>query len=207
MEYNCSVCNKTYKSYQSIWNHNRLYHPTLDIQISKKQRDFSCSNCNKKFTRKDSMIFHKENSCKNKNIEENNNKANDEKFTKLEKQLADLQKLVEENKNKNTPTETKVSYKSNYVYLIEKYDVNNNNFVYKFGKTNRPIQDRMKEHCLTSKVLLILEVDDCSLVENNILKILNNDNNIIRDKDLGNEYFHCNDKKYIINIVMKNITI
>ena len=87
----CSICNKTYKSYQSIWNHNKLYHPNIEIKISKKQRDFSCSNCNKKFTRKDSMIYHIENSCKNKpTINE---------ISELKKQVAELQKIVLENKS------------------------------------------------------------------------------------------------------------
>jgi hypothetical protein len=209
MTYLCNKCNKEYKSYKSLWNHNSIFHPQEKIIINRndnKIRDFSCTNCNKKFTTKQSMLHHIENTCKNKIIEINNNKANDEKFTKLEKQLANLQKLIEE--NKNISKETKASCKNNsmnYVYLIEKYDVNNENSVYKFGKTNRPIMDRMKEHCNTSKILLILAVDDCSVVENNILKILNNDNNIIKEKDIGNEYFNCGDKQYIINIVLKNL--
>ena len=25
-EYNCKICNKKYKSYQSLWNHNKKFH-------------------------------------------------------------------------------------------------------------------------------------------------------------------------------------
>ena len=60
--------------------------------------------------------------------------------------------------------------KLNYVYLIEKHDSNTDDTIYKFGKTTRDIIDRMREHCRTSKVLLVMEVDDCNSMEKNILK-------------------------------------
>ena len=198
MEYKCTLCNKDYKTYKTFWSHNKNIHADIDIYISNKERNYACTNCNKKFTRKDTMVYHIKNTCKDKD-----KKVPEDKITKLEKQLADLQKMVVENKKIS-----KASCKSkdlNYVYLIEKYDVNNENSVYKFGKTNRPIMDRMKEHCNTSKILLIIAVEDCSIVENNILKILNKDANIIKEKDIGNEYFYCDDKQYIINIILKNI--
>ena len=33
MDYECAICNKKYKSYQSIWNHNNRIHSNLDICI------------------------------------------------------------------------------------------------------------------------------------------------------------------------------
>ena len=30
MDYHCNICNKKYKSYQSIWNHNRKYHTNIN---------------------------------------------------------------------------------------------------------------------------------------------------------------------------------
>ena len=201
--YTCSICNKKYKSYQSIWNHNNRYHNAMNIMIKpidNKERKFECTNCNKKFTTKHCMQTHMNNICK---IKDNN--VND--IAELKKQVAELQKSVLENKNtKNISTNEKPSSSCNYIYLIEKFDVNNNHFIYKFGKTNRPIMERIKEHCLSSKILLILNVDDCNVIENNILKVLNSDSNIKREKDIGNEYFYCNDSKYIIDIILKNLS-
>ena len=80
-----------------------------------------------------------------------------------------------------------------YVYLIEK-----------FGKSNRECSKRLKEHGNEAKVLLIIDVDNCNLVERYILNILRHTENI-KQCVFGNEYFICNDKKYIISIILKNI--
>jgi hypothetical protein len=194
MDFSCSICNKGYKSYQSVWNHKKRFHTESNDYIDNKKRAFSCPNCNKKFTRKDSMSYHIKTPCAIK-------KTNDDKITKLEKQVAILEQTIKKTNNK-TICKTNTC---NYVYLIEKFDMNNNMSIYKFGKTNRPILDRIKEHCLTSKVLFILEVSDCDISENNILKILNNDIKITRNKYIGNEYFCCDDKEYIVNTVLKNL--
>ena len=93
----------------------------------------------------------------------------------------------------------------NYVYLIQKYDLNTGTDVYKFGKTARVPTERMKEHCNTSKILFIISVDSCSVTEKTILSILKNDKNIKQRKDIGNEYFSCENKKYMMNLIMENI--
>ena len=95
MSYNCTICKKEYKTYKTYWSHNKNIHADMNIYISDKQRDFSCSNCNKKFTRKDTMTYHLNNTCKNKDKHE----IKEDKITKLEKQVAELQKIVLENKS------------------------------------------------------------------------------------------------------------
>ena len=72
MSFSCSICDKKYKSYQSLWNHNNKFHNELGIRIVNKDRKFKCDKCNKTFTRKDNMIFHINNSCKYNIIETNN---------------------------------------------------------------------------------------------------------------------------------------
>ena len=97
MSFFCVICDKNYKSYKTLWSHNKNIHSNEIIYISNKDRNFSCSKCNKKFTRKDSMTYHINNTCKKKD--------EDDKITKLEKQVAELQKIVLENKpNKNNNT-------------------------------------------------------------------------------------------------------
>ena len=91
-----------------------------------------------------------------------------------------------------------------YIYLIEKFDVNNKEYIYKFGKINREYSKRIKEHGYEANVLLILDVNNCNVMEKKILNILSNTENI-RKCDFGNEYFLCNDKEYIKSIILKNI--
>ena len=66
MSYYCDQCNKNYKTYQSIWNHNKKFHNNQNIQITTKERKYICIKCNKLFTRKDNMKNHMNNICKNK---------------------------------------------------------------------------------------------------------------------------------------------
>jgi hypothetical protein len=55
-EFKCNICNKEYKSYQTLWNHNKIKHIL-------KNNKFSCELCNKKFTRKDNLKYHINNTC------------------------------------------------------------------------------------------------------------------------------------------------
>lgn len=143
---------------------------------------------------------------KSKNIpvmKPKNFKVIDTKFKFDMDNVIDISNLfVEENYTKNNINK-KICH--NYVYLVEKYDINSDQAVYKFGKSNRPILERLKEHCYTSKVLLILEVEDANFTESSILKLLNNDKNIIKRIDLGNEYFLCENKYYLISLISKNV--
>ena len=72
MEYRCTICIKTYKSYQSLWNHNKKFHNNLvknskekvknskeilsNIQIEDKI--YNCKFCNKFFSYKQSRYDH-----------------------------------------------------------------------------------------------------------------------------------------------------
>ena len=44
-------------------------HPELHIYISKKERNFSCKQCSKKFTRNNTLNYHIKNTCKNEVVE------------------------------------------------------------------------------------------------------------------------------------------
>jgi hypothetical protein len=93
----------------------------------------------------------------------------------------------------------------NYIYLLELRDMNEKKDVYKFGRSERTIWKRLKEHCKTSKPLLILEVDDCKKIERDILSIHNRDKKITQRNDLGREYFECADKNYLKCLILKNV--
>ena len=41
MEHKCTVCDKLYKSYQSLWNHNKKFHKFNVNQMSKNVNQMS----------------------------------------------------------------------------------------------------------------------------------------------------------------------
>ncbi len=62
--YKCEICNKYYKTYQSLWNHNKLKHPNKSVKIQSESKNFKCENCGGLFTRKFNLQQHVKHSCK-----------------------------------------------------------------------------------------------------------------------------------------------
>jgi hypothetical protein len=93
MEYYCVKCNKEYASYQSLWIHNKKFHPINNKSIDKsdklhdksidkpKHKNYKCNKCNKNFIHYQSRWKH-EKKCKinkddkNNETKEINNKIN-----------------------------------------------------------------------------------------------------------------------------------
>jgi len=63
MSYECTKCNKFYKSNSSLWNHNKKYH-------KKEKVTFKCRYCDLKFNHTSSRCRH-EKTCKTKKVDEN----------------------------------------------------------------------------------------------------------------------------------------
>ena len=107
MSFDCKVCNKKYKSYQSLWNHNKKFHvqtpqpstkpPQESLIIPQSSTKLECRYCNKKLSRIDSKKRHEEN-C-SKNIEEQKEKEKQEEAKQkqieleLKKKDAEILKL------------------------------------------------------------------------------------------------------------------
>ena len=90
MTFFCEICNKDYKSYQSLWNHNKIKHSKLCLKISNKECKFICDLCNKKFTRNDNLKYHKNNTCKIKNNEINKINILEDKIEQLENKINNI---------------------------------------------------------------------------------------------------------------------
>jgi hypothetical protein len=106
MEYKCNNCNKYYKTYQSLWNHNKAFHKKEPINNLKKSDDnlkksddnlkksddnlkiYKCRQCEKIYNNKQSRWSH-EKKCK---IKENNDNKLEEKnkIKQLEETIKDL---------------------------------------------------------------------------------------------------------------------
>ncbi len=200
----CPKCLTVYKYPHMLKQHfTNTYHckKTTDeikeyfiVNKVKKNNDlYKCSKCIKDFPNLKSLKRHcKETVC------------GKSKLTQISTIIPNPPSSNNNNDTSNNDTSNNDITNYNYIYLIEKFNVNNKEYIYKFGKTNRECSKRLKEHGNESKVLLIIDVDNCNLVERHILNILRKTENI-KQCDFGNEYFICNDKKYIISIILKNI--
>ena len=183
------------KSYHCKKSEDDIKDYFLSIQ---KDADIKCIDCNKKFSRKDSLQRHLGNSkCIKLHLDlQNTNIISNIPIPNVE--ITNNTGII----INNTINNDIINF--NYIYLIEKFDVNNKEYIYKFGKTNRECSKRLKEHGDEAKVLLIIDVDNCNIIEKKILNILRNTINI-KQCSFGNEYFLCNDKEFIKNIILKNI--
>jgi hypothetical protein len=61
--------------------------------------------------------------------------------------------------------------------------------------------DRMKEHGLYNRLILMESVKDSIKVETEVLRILKMSSGIINRRDLGKEYFECRDDETIKDII------
>jgi len=112
-DYYCNICDKKYKTYKTLWEHNKKFHldksskitqnHSKNPQISSKnpqntltslinnESNLICKYCNNKYSRIDNLKRH-ENSCK----EKNNQKINDEI------KLKEIDLLLKQQEEKNT---------------------------------------------------------------------------------------------------------
>jgi len=116
MEFKCKICNKNYKSYQSLWNHNHKYHydnnpqnsssitqktsinpqnfSSIQFQLKDENNKLFCNCCKKFFSRIDNLKRHQI-------------KCNKNKFEKYDQELEILKnelKQIKENKNNKKST-------------------------------------------------------------------------------------------------------
>ena len=144
MDYICNLCNKNYKSYQSLWNHNKKFHqntnnnipqissthpqkssnlpPNHSIQISdEKIKKLTCQICQKVFSRSDNLKRHQLKCDKNK-------------FEKYDQELEILKNKVKtlENKTKST---TNIKVNGN-LFNGNKMDVGPKIIINKTGSEN-----------------------------------------------------------------------
>lgn len=195
LEYKCLICNKEYKSYNSLWNHNNKFHKDIN-----KNKEFICKYCGNRFTCKQSKCNHEKNNCKKKPSE-------DLLLMKIEldKLKEDIQMLKINNdklkiQNNKQPTFKKIKKFLNNKKIINNNNINinitnvQNNYVVNFDYINiyNKLTMKEKKQIMESKwncLEKLIEIAHCGLYnefKNIIITNLKDNEAYIYDSKIGN---------------------
>ena len=199
--YKCKICNKEYKSYKSLWNHNKIKHNNNVENVEKMLKNVEnknesenkllCKYCNKKFKSQSNKCQHENNHCKL-------NKTNI-KMKILEKKINELKIKINNSNNKII---------NNNKNQINNGTIINNNIKVSFGYEN--IDDLSKNDQLkilnSGYMSLINLIDKLHLNPelpqyNNILVTNLKDKYCKIYDDEINKYKTINKKEMIDNII------
>mgnify|MGYP000926487724 FL=1 len=183
----CKICNKSYSSYQSLWNHNNKFHNTSvkeNVKVVKenvkdvKESKYRCNICNKQFSCRQSKYEHQKNVCN-----KINNKISiiDNKFEEFKNSILDIlksnkmhpktfQKINKQLLNNNiNNTTNNIINNNNTINNITNNTINNNITYVKFG-------DEKLSEILSEREMLII-LNECRLSVEKSIKLTHfNDN-------------------------------
>jgi hypothetical protein len=103
--HNCNTCNKNFKSYKSLWNHKKIFHSNIVLNVDEEttnvviNKKLQCKFCFVNFKSQSNKCQHEKNYCKEKNNVNNIQKDNHEleiKRIELEKMKEEKEKMKEE---------------------------------------------------------------------------------------------------------------
>jgi len=140
VNYNCKICNKKYKTYQTLWKHNKNCHP-VKIDENENKNDnkddnkIKCKYCSRAFNFRNNKWKH-EKVCKHKEqqniIDENKQKELDLEFKKEELR-------IKKENIKQLKEETKIlQLKIKLVLELEKIKLLQDTYLKKHKHTNYP---------------------------------------------------------------------
>jgi hypothetical protein len=187
MEYKCLICVKNYKSYKCLWNHNKFFHPKINIikvsEVKDNNDKIICQYCYKTFTRKNNLNYHVKNYCKQKNSVIQENKILREALKNLNDNVDELRSklsIIDQNQklepkitiNKNNFLEKDITIiKDDIKKMTETYPINNQliNIIMDKNKTIEEMKDKPKNIILKNVIEINNEIINSNpLIYNNI---------------------------------------
>ena len=219
----CKVCNKKYKSYQSLWKHNKKFHNTQNphsTQINSnnsskitqtKKKIYSCSFCNKILSRIDNLKRH-EKSCND------TNKQNIEiqlQLSQKENEILKLKLKIEKSNKMHPKSFKKLNNMLINNALMNSNNINSNNSVNNYnilslGNENIPEVLSLidKKKIMNAKYLCLekmVEIAHCGNYNQfkNIV-ITNLKDNIAYRFDQTKGYFLTTTKNDVLNDIINN---
>jgi hypothetical protein len=228
MTFFCNICNKNYKSYQSLWNHNKKYHNNPSslcnqnvINMSSLEDDTSvyyCRKCNKEFNARQNKWRH-EKTCKfiNSNECPTINELLVQKNIKLEEKIDDMSKVIYEMKeqmlnmmNKNCKMHPKTFQKINkQLNTINANTTVNNTFIVALGHEDlEQVLSQKEQLSILNKKYLCLDYlvkyihfNDMYPQFKNII-ITNNQNNLAYKYDKNENKFIAINKTDLLDTII-----
>jgi hypothetical protein len=225
MEFNCEHCNKSYKSYQSRWNHVNRYHNNTTLKKSSEtsnitskmpqnsttlvKNKLSCSFCGKQLSRLDNLKRH-EQKCKDK-LNENkvSNKNLEIIIEKQSKELAELKELIQKSLKIHPKTLQKIN---SQLGNIVNGDVNNN-IVIQVGNEdfNKVLTENEKLYLLNKYANSVVEMvkmvhisDDEKYKQYKSMYITNLQNNVAYRYDEESKKFIAVTKNELLDSIIEN---
>jgi hypothetical protein len=221
--YNCDICKKKYKSYKSLWNHNKQFHNAHNPQSTQinsnnsskitqtKKKIYSCSFCNKILSRIDNLKRH-EKSCKD------TNKQNIEiqlQLSQKENEILKLKLKIEKSNKMHPKSFKKLNNMLINNALMNSNNINSNNSVNNYnilslGNENIPEVLSLidKKKIMNAKYLCLekmVEIAHCGNYNQfkNIV-ITNLKDNIAYRFDQTKGYFLTTTKNDVLNDIINN---
>jgi outer membrane protein OmpA-like peptidoglycan-associated protein len=203
IEYKCKICNKQYKTYQTLWKHNKKFHHQNVVVCSSNEvvSDVVCGT-----------LTIKKNNCTycNKIFNDRSNKYKHQKICKFKEQYNDkikLELLKEENKKLELEIKLKKINKitnntTNNITNNNNETINNNNN----GTINNVFvkYNNISYDALTKKEILCILSKHDNALEESIKKIHFNENipeyNNVFITNLKDQYGHAFDGKQFSTI-------
>ena len=204
-KYNCNDCNKTYKSYKSLWTHNKNHHNRRKIVITyvedppkiieeTKTNGYSCRVCNKIYKYKQGRFTH-EKTCsgiKESSIDlevermKQETEKNKQETEKMKQKTLELQIKLQGMKRVDNKT-----FKVINKMLIDRSITNNNN-----NNTTNNITNNYKIFSIGNEdVINTLSIDDKQIIINR--KWCSIDEIV--------KMVHCGDHNMFKNILITNL--
>lgn len=190
MDYLCNICNTSYKTTKTLLNHNNKFHNTDNKLI------FNCSYCDSKFTRKNNMVMHIKNKCKNKKEIEDK--------SLIQKQITEMQnkiKILETKQPNNKIIETTPPINNQLINII----MDKNKIIEELKNPN--INNQQSNNIIIEDI-----IEPGTLVLNNVVIISRIKDNYINATQLcqagGKKFSHwfsLDSTKILINTLSKKV--
>ena len=182
MNYLCNNCNKEYKSYQSLWNHNKRFHiknnnpmepnvtnydTTMSLDVTKMSSNvtikyYECKFCNKNFNHRQNKYYHERN-CKNKTDNKNEIENLKNTINEMKEQFA---LILKEKGKMHHKTLQKINNQLNNNNSMNNNNINNgkitnniNNTYVKFGELDyqKVLNNKQIKHILNQQYMSLEE--------------------------------------------------
>jgi hypothetical protein len=208
IDYECKICIKEYKTYQTLWKHNKKFHKAKINIISQNthngypeasSNDYTCKYCKRNYSRNDNLKRH-ENTCKQKTLSGNNEKikiyickfCNKEYNNKTSKYKHQLKCTKKNNEHNNLLENHITTIKNDIKKITETYPINNQliNIIMDKNKTIEELKEKPKD--IIPDTILNSDNNSKTLTLNNVNIISRPEDNYINATQLcqaGNKKF------------------